>query len=143
MTSLATRPPMPVAAGDEVVVVLDEALLARGLADVRWLLHDAVAGGARRVVVDLGAIGSLSGPALATLLRAHRACRARGGGVVLRGAGERTQEALHRTGLWRVLALEGAGWTPGVSISASRPVGVLDGTVPGDTAPLAPDRRRP
>jgi predicted nucleotidyltransferase len=39
--------------GDEVVVRLDDDLLADGLADVRWLLHDALLAGARELVVDL------------------------------------------------------------------------------------------
>ena len=91
---------------DEVVVMLDEALLQDGLADVRWLLHDALLAGARRIVVDLTGAPRLSSPALASLLGAHRVCRARGGGVVLRGADRRTRDVLCRTGLWRVLRLE-------------------------------------
>ena len=93
-------------AGDEVTVRLDDALLAEGLADVRWLLHDALLAGARRLVVDLSAVRVLSSSAVASLLWAHRTCRARGGGVVLRGANRRTEELLHRTGLWRVIQLE-------------------------------------
>ena len=109
MTSLATptdgRPP----AGDEVVVPLDDALLAAGLADARWLLHDALLAGARSIVVDLSRVRSLGSPALASFLWAHRICRARGGGLVLRGADRRTRDTLYRTGLWRVLQLEGGG----------------------------------
>ncbi len=94
------------AAEDEVVVALDEALLADGLADARWLLHEALLGGARRIVVDLGGVASLASPALASFLWAHRACRARGGGLVLRGADRRTADMLRRTGLWRVLQVQ-------------------------------------
>jgi anti-anti-sigma factor len=93
---------------DEVVVALDEALLSDGLADARWMLHDALLSGARRIVVDLAGVERLSSPALASFLWAHRICRARGGGVVLRGADRRTRDVLHRTGLWRVLRLEGS-----------------------------------
>jgi len=93
--------------GDEVVVRLDETLLADGLADVRWLLHDALLAGARRIVVDLSRVHSLGSPALASFLWAHRLCRARGGAVVLRGADRRTRDMVHRTGLWRVLHLQG------------------------------------
>jgi anti-anti-sigma factor len=93
--------------GDEVVVALDQALLSDGLADTRWMLHDALLSGARRIVVDLSGVERLSSPALASFLWAHRTCRARGGGVVLRGADRRTRDVLHRTGLWRVLRLEG------------------------------------
>jgi anti-anti-sigma factor len=96
------------AAGDEVTVRLSDDLLAEGLADVRWLLHDALLTGARRLVVDLGAVHQLSSPAVASFLSAHRTCRARGGTVVLRGANRRTLDLLHRTGLWRVLELESA-----------------------------------
>jgi anti-anti-sigma factor len=95
--------------GDEVVVALDEALLADGLADARWLLHDALLAGARRIVVDLSLVHSLGSPALASFLWAHRICRARGGGVVLRGADRRTRDMLYRTGLWRVLQLQSRG----------------------------------
>jgi anti-anti-sigma factor len=104
MASSATQG--DVSAADEVVVRLDEALLADGLADVRWLLHDALLAGARRIVVDLSQVHSLDSPALASFLWAHRVCRARGGAVMLRGADRRTRDMVHRTGLWRVLDLQ-------------------------------------
>jgi anti-anti-sigma factor len=94
------------AEGDEVTVRLSDELLADGLADVRWLLHDALLAGARRLVVDLSGVQQLSSPAVASFLSAHRTCRARGGTVVLRGANRRTLDLLHRTGLWRVLELQ-------------------------------------
>jgi anti-anti-sigma factor len=93
---------------DQVTIRLDDDVLADGLADVRWLLHDALLAGARQLVVDLSAVQHLSSPAVASFLSAHRTCRARGGGVVLRGANRRTLDLLHRTGLWRVLELEPA-----------------------------------
>lgn len=99
----------PVATGDTVVVPLTEALMAEGLADVRWLLHDALLSGARWVVIDLTRAPQLSSAALASLLSAHRTCRARGGGVVLRGPGRRTRDMLARTGLQRVLQVEPGG----------------------------------
>jgi anti-anti-sigma factor len=95
--------------GDEVTVRLTDDLLVDGVADVRWLLHDALLAGARRVVVDLAAVEHLSSPAVASFLSAHRTCRARGGSVVLRGANRRTMDLLHRTGLWRVLHTENEG----------------------------------
>ena len=94
------------AVGDEVTIRLSDALLSDGLAEVRWLLHDALLAGARRLVVDLDRVEHLSSPAVASFLSAHRTCRARGGTVVLRGANRRTLDLLHRTGLWRVLELE-------------------------------------
>lgn len=94
--------------GDQVTIQLSDDLLSDGLADVRWLLHDALLAGARRLVVDLSRVQHLSSPAVASFLSAHRTCRARGGTVVLRGANRRTEDLLHRTGLWRVLTLESA-----------------------------------
>ena len=94
------------AEGDQVTVRLDDAILADGLADVRWLLRGALLAGARRLVVDLSGVRSLSSQAVACFLWAHRTCRARGGAVVLRGANRRTEDLLRRTGLWRVLELE-------------------------------------
>jgi len=92
--------------GDEVTIRLDDALFADGLADVRWLLHDALLAGARRLVVDLSRVQHLSSTAVASFLWAHRICRARGGTVVLRGANRRTLDLLRRTGLERVLRLD-------------------------------------
>jgi anti-anti-sigma factor len=104
MAGSATQGEM--SAADEVVVRLDEALLADGLADVRWLLHDALLAGARRIVVDCSRVHTLGSPALASFLWAHRMCRARGGAVVLCGADRRTRDMVHRTGLGRVLDLQ-------------------------------------
>jgi anti-anti-sigma factor len=118
MASSATRG--DVSAADEVVVRLDEALLAHGLADVRWLLHDALLAGARRIVVDLSRVHTLGSPALASFLWAHRMCRARGGAVVLRGADRRTRDMVFRTGLWRVLDLQGPGRNAGRRSPARR-----------------------
>ncbi|MCZ2811576.1 STAS domain-containing protein [Modestobacter sp. VKM Ac-2979] len=96
----------------QVVVRLSDDLLADGLADLRWLLHDALLSGARRLVVDLTDVRQLSSTAVASFLWAHRTCRARGGAVVLRGVNRRTEDLLHRTGLWRVMQLEDAPHPP-------------------------------
>ena len=95
--------------GDRVTIELSDELLSDGLADVRWLLHDALLAGARHLVVDLDQVQHLTSTAVASFLSAHRTCRSRGGAVVLRGANRRTLDLLHRTGLWRVLELEPAG----------------------------------
>jgi anti-anti-sigma factor len=92
--------------GDEATIRLSDDLLADGLADVRWLLHDALLAGARRLVVDLSRVTALSSTAVASFLWAHRTCRARGGAVVLRGPNRRTEDLLQRTGLWRVMQME-------------------------------------
>jgi anti-anti-sigma factor len=93
---------------DEVLLHVSEALLEDGLADLRWMLHDALIAGARVVIVDLDGVQRLSSPLIASLLSAHRTCRARGGAVTLRGVNRRTEDMLSRTGLWRVLSLESA-----------------------------------
>jgi anti-anti-sigma factor len=104
--AIATRNPDLSSRDDVVTLRIDDSLLADGLADVRWLLHDALLAGARLLVVDLTAVHHLSSPAVASLLSAHRTCRARGGAVVLRGANRRIETLLHRTGLWRVIRME-------------------------------------
>jgi anti-anti-sigma factor len=112
MSVATSRRPAPApGAGPEgqVVVRLDDALLADGLADLRWLLHDALLAGARGLVVDLTEVRQLSSTAVASFLGAHRTCRARGGAVVLRGVNRRTEDLLHRTGLWRVMQVEEPG----------------------------------
>jgi anti-anti-sigma factor len=91
------------AAEDEIVLRLSDAMVADGLAELRWALHDALLAGVRRLVLDVSGVQSLSSSAVASFLAAHRTCRARGGGVVLTGTNRRTDDLLHRTGLWRVL----------------------------------------
>jgi anti-anti-sigma regulatory factor len=93
---------------DTETVLLDDRLLAGGLADVRWALLGALHAGARSLVVDLSGAQHLPDTVIAVLLSAHRICRARSGAVVLRGADVRTEELLRRTGLWRVLVAEPA-----------------------------------
>jgi anti-sigma B factor antagonist len=97
---------IPVDVDDERVVRLSQPMLADGLADVRWLLHQAVLAGARRIVVDLSRVSSLASPALASFLWAHRICRARGGAVVLRSPDRRVEDVLRRTGLTHVLEVQ-------------------------------------
>jgi anti-anti-sigma factor len=89
--------------GDEATIRVTDDMLDSGVADLRWLIHAALVDGARRLVVDLDAVERLSSSAVASLLSAHRACRARGGRVVLHGAGRRTRDLLVRTGLRHVL----------------------------------------
>jgi anti-anti-sigma factor len=101
-----TDPDAVDAHGDEVTIRLSDDMLADGLADVRWLLHDALLAGARRLIVDLSRVQALSSTAVASFLWAHRTCRARGGAVVLRGPNRRTEDLLQRTGLWRVMQME-------------------------------------
>lgn len=88
---------------DSVTVVLTDALVQDGLVDLRRRFHTAVLSGARMIIVDVASIGELSSGTVAVLLGAHRICRARGGGLVLRNPNRRTEELLRRTGLARVL----------------------------------------
>lgn len=91
---------------DEWVVRLSDAVVGDGLADTRWLLHEALLSGARRIVVDLTRVPKVASPALASFLTAHRILRARGGALALRGADRRTEEMLRRTGLQHVLDVQ-------------------------------------
>jgi anti-anti-sigma factor len=102
---------------DAAVVHLDDDTLLRGLADLRWRVDDLLAGGRRFLVVDIAGLARLSSATLAALLWAHRACRARGGRLVLSGPNRRCQEMLSRTGLVDVFAVTTtapAGPTPAV-----------------------------
>jgi anti-sigma B factor antagonist len=92
---------------DSVELVLTDELVRHGLADLRGHLRDVVFSGARVVIVDLAEMTELSSEVVAVLLTAHRICRARGGGLLLRNPGRRTQDLLLRTGLSRVLRCEG------------------------------------
>lgn len=91
---------------DQVVVELSDTTLESGMAELRWQLHDAVLAGARVLIVDVSRVSHLSSTVVATLLGAHRSCRARGGRVVIRNPNRRTVDLLHRTGLWRVFQVE-------------------------------------
>jgi anti-anti-sigma regulatory factor len=99
--------------GNRVTVVLSDHMASEGLADLRWYLHDLVLAGARSIVVDLSSAAKVESATLAALLGAHRVCRARGGGVVLRDPLGPVSELLLRTGLWRVLSVERSTSTSG------------------------------
>lgn len=93
-------------ANDQVVITLTDSDLADGAAP--WRLRDLVLAGARVIIIDLSHIDQLSSTAVAAMLGAHRACKARGGGVTLRNPNRRTQDLLQRNGLMRVLDIEPA-----------------------------------
>lgn len=99
-----------------VTMQLDDDLAGPRLPELRWEVHDVVIAGACQVVVDVSRVRRLSSAALTVLLSAHRRCRARGGGVVIRGAGRSTLEVLHGSGLHRVFEIE----------DPRRPVSVAD-----------------
>lgn len=83
-------------------LVLDDAGLLRGVADLRWRLDDLLPHGAHALVVDIHGLTRLSSQTLAALLWAQRRCRLRGGHVRLLGANRRSRELLARTGLTEV-----------------------------------------
>jgi anti-anti-sigma factor len=90
-------------------LVLDDAGLLRGVADLRWRLDELLPLGAQTLLVDIHALTRLSSQTLAALLWAQRRCRLRGGQVRLLGANRRCRELLARTGLdevFQVLPLE-------------------------------------
>jgi len=89
------------------VVVLDAALVAGGLIDLRSRVQDVVLSGVRTIIVDVSQLDCLSSAMLTALLWAQRRCRARGGTVLLREPSRRSTDMLRRTGLWNVLAIEG------------------------------------
>ena len=91
------------------VVMLTDAAIAGGMAELRWELRDLVLSGARNVVVDVAQVEDLSSTALAALLSTHRACRARGGGVIIRNPNRRARDLLQHTGLHRVFLIEESG----------------------------------
>jgi anti-sigma B factor antagonist len=93
---------------DSALIVLTDALVEHGLADLRQQLRRLALSGARVIVVDVASMGELSSEMVAILLGIHRICRARGGGLVLRNPSRRTSELLQRTGLSRVLLRESA-----------------------------------
>jgi anti-sigma B factor antagonist len=90
------------------VVMLSDAAIAGGMAELRWELRDLILAGARNVVVDVSQVEELSSTALAALLSTHRACRARGGGVIIRNPNRRARDLLQHTGLHRVFLVEDA-----------------------------------
>lgn len=92
----------------KAIVTVTDALLARGLSGLRWQLRDIVMDGAYLVVIDVSEVEQISSHLLAALLDTHRACRRRGGGVVIRHANRRTSELLRRTGLDGVFTVEAA-----------------------------------
>ena len=97
---------------DGAVVVLDDRQVTEGLSDLRWHLRDLLLAGAQTIEVDLSGTTRLGSTALAALLSAHRACRARGGGVVLLNPNRQVTDLMRRTGLWRVFAVEHSRRSP-------------------------------
>ena len=112
----------------EPVIVLDDLAVTDGLSDLRWRLRDLVLGGARSIEVDLSGTTRISSSALAALLSAHRACRARGGAVVLVNPNRQVTDVMRRTGLWRVFRVERGERADGGATGSER-LAVTDGAL--------------
>lgn len=93
---------------DPVVVTLHPDVEPNGLPDLRFHLHETVLAGARNIVIDASCLDELPSAVIGALLTAHRACRGRGGRVVIRYPSRRALDQLHRTGLWRIFQIEPA-----------------------------------
>jgi anti-anti-sigma factor len=106
---------------EQAIVVLDDHTITDGLPDLRWHLRDLVLGGAQTIRVDLTDTSRMGSNALAALLSAHRACRARGGGVVLVNPNRQVTDLMRRTGLWRVFRTEQTGRPAVVGGSEGQP----------------------
>lgn len=89
-----------------VVVVLDEASVPQGLAELRRGLSVVLGVGGGRLVVDVTRLDRISSSVVAALLRAKRTCLARGADVVVRGCAGQSLGLLDRTGLAAVLDIE-------------------------------------
>jgi anti-anti-sigma factor len=107
---IGARTVIDLRAGD-AALVLDDRTVTDGLSDLRWHLRDLVLGGAQTIQVDLSHTSRMGSTALAALLNAHRACRARGGGVVLVDPNRQVTDVMKRTGLWRVFEVQRSGRT--------------------------------
>jgi len=81
------------------VLVLDEDDLRSGLVLLRWHLGRLLEEGPPALLVDISGLTGLSSTTVATLLRARRMCRARGGRLVLHGPHRDVLALLRRSGL--------------------------------------------
>ncbi len=97
MAPTALRPPVVAVAG---------ALDLAGVTRTRELLHEALAAGPERLVVDLTACSYVDASALSMLLDVHRRVHRGGGVLVLHGCSPRVLRLLSLTGLRRVFEVE-------------------------------------
>lgn len=103
------------------LVVLQADVESDGMPDLRFELHDAVAAGARHILVDTSGVDALPSGVIASMLTAHRACRRRGGHVAVCNPTRRTVNQLDRSGLSRVFKM------------MPTPTGARGGTAQGGT----------
>ena len=91
---------------DDGGVELAGRLDVRGAAAAREALHEALARGSDRLVVDLSGVELLDATGLGVLVAAHRRARLQDRELVLRDAGPRVARLLALTRLDRVIAVE-------------------------------------
>jgi anti-anti-sigma factor len=91
---------------DDGGVVLVGRLDVRGAGVAREALHEALAAGQGRLVVDLSGVELLDATGLGVLVGVHRRARLQGREVVLCDAGPRVARLLALTRLDRVIAVE-------------------------------------
>ncbi len=82
-------------------------------ADLDRALQTMTARGARRIVLDLGAVSFLDSSGLHCLVRTARALAARGGGLTCAALSARARRTLEVTGLLELLTQSPAGDRPG------------------------------
>ena len=93
-------PPSTAVAPDlQTVVRLDDAMVARGLADLRSSAAHVLSSGGSVLVVDLSAVERLSSTVVGALLWVRRLCAARQVRLVLDGLTDQHVDVLRRTGL--------------------------------------------
>ena len=85
------------------VVRLDDAVVARGLNDLRTSAARVLSKGGSVLVVDLSGVERLTSTTVSALLWVRRACSARHVRLVLDGVSDRHVDMLRRTGLSRAL----------------------------------------
>jgi anti-anti-sigma regulatory factor len=81
------------------VVRLDDAMVARGLADLRSSAAHVLSNGGSVLVVDLSAVERLTSTVVGALLWVRRLCAARQVRLVVNGLTDQHVEVLRRTGL--------------------------------------------
>jgi anti-anti-sigma regulatory factor len=93
-------PPSTAVAPDlQTVVRLDDAMVARGLADLRSSAAHVLSSGGSVLVVDLSAVERLTSTVVGALLWVRRLCAARQVRLVLDGLTDQHVDVLRRTGL--------------------------------------------
>jgi anti-anti-sigma factor len=92
-------------AGVTVVRVLEAKLTYPVLAAFFSEVRQQVEGGARRVVIDLGAVGYLDSASIGCLMDVHRLLQEKGGALRLSGLQPRVETMISMTGVHKIVPL--------------------------------------